>query len=225
MRVRFLPPMLFVGIYGCRSEQLTTGHSSHFLPGRGRLGGTFPAAPPVRRGRPPGERPGQPSPGSHAPGTSPAVGQRRGHLIWDEVIGGSSPSSWTRRPQDAQLPAERAPRTCPVTEIRTASGAGHPTPVAQPERAPAYEAGGCRFKSCRACCVRSGSGRCAGTWPRRKRVRAPPDTLRYAMLTASTTYLRGSGPTGRGAWLRTRRFRVRIPGAARTDRHRDSPTC
>jgi hypothetical protein len=25
---------------------------------------------------------------------------------------------------------------------------------------------------------------------------------------------RGSGPTGRGAWLRTRRFRVRIPGAA-----------
>lgn len=31
----------------------------------------------------------------------------------------------------------------------------------------------------------------------------------------------GSGPIGRGAWLRTRRFRVRVPGAARDDRHRD----
>src|SRR2546423_9157260 len=110
--------------------------------------------------------------------------------------------------------------SCPVPEIRNTSGAGHRTPVAQPERVPAYEAGGCRFESCRACCVRSGSGRCAGTWPRRKRVRAPPDTLQYDVITQRTPYARGSGPTGRGAWLRTRRFRVRIPGAARTDRHR-----
>jgi hypothetical protein len=113
----------------------------------------------------------------------PAVGRRPGHLIWVEEIGGSSPPSWTRRPQDALLPAERAPYACPVPEIRSTSGAGHRTPVAQPERAPAYEAGGCRFESCRACCVRSGSGRCAGMWPRRKRVRAPPDTLEYDVLT------------------------------------------
>lgn len=155
----------------------------------------------------------------------PAVGQWPGRLIWVEEIGGSSPPSWTRRPQDAQLPAERAPQACPVTEIRSTSGTGHRTPVAQPERAPAYEAGGCRFESCRACCVRGRSGRGTGMWPRRKRVRAPPDTLRYGVLTRSTAYPRGSGPTGRGAWLRTRRFRVRIPGAARPDRHRDSPTC
>jgi hypothetical protein len=136
---------------------------------------TFPAAPSVRRGRRPGASRAT-VPGVCVPGTRPAVGQRQGRLIWVEDDGGSSPSSWTRRPQDALLPAERAPRTCPVTEIRTTSGAGHSTPVAQLERAPVYEAGECRFESCRACCVRSRSGRCAGTWTRRKRVRAPPDT-------------------------------------------------
>jgi hypothetical protein len=141
-----------------------------------------PGGPSLRRRACAGEdaraRPGQPSPGPrvpdrtsgatgptgpHVPGTRPAVGQWLGRLIWVEDDGGSSPSSWTRRPQDAQLPAERAPRTCPAPEIRTTSGAGHRTPVAQRERAPAYEAGECRFESCRACCVRSGSGRCAGT--------------------------------------------------------------
>ena len=43
-------------------------------------------------------------------GRGPVVGQRPGHLIWVEGNGGSSPSNWTRRPQDAQLPAERAPK-------------------------------------------------------------------------------------------------------------------
>lgn len=43
-------------------------------------------------------------------GRGPVVGQRPGHLIWVEGIGGSSPSNWTRRPQDAQLPAEWAPQ-------------------------------------------------------------------------------------------------------------------
>lgn len=160
-RVRLLPPMLFSGIHGYRLEQLTTGHSSHFLPGQRR-----PGRPSLRRRPCAGEdawdrrlaraeRARAPVPGArNAPGTSPAVGQWLGHLIWDEDDGGSSPSSWTRRPQDALLPAERAPRTCPATEIRTTSGAGRSAPVAQPERAPAYEAGACRFKSCRACCVR-----------------------------------------------------------------------
>jgi hypothetical protein len=46
-------------------------------------------------------RPGQPSPGPQPRGRRPAVGQWQGRLIWVEEIGGSSPPSWTRRPQDA----------------------------------------------------------------------------------------------------------------------------
>ena len=65
----------------------------------------FPGCPP----RPRGER---------------AVGQRPGHLIWDEGNGSSNLPSSTRRPQHALLPAERAPRTCPAPEIRSPSGAG-----------------------------------------------------------------------------------------------------
>lgn len=57
-----------------------------------------------------------------------AVGQRPGHLIWDEEIGSSSLPSSTRRPRHAQLPAERAPLTCPAPEIRSRSGAGRRRP-------------------------------------------------------------------------------------------------
>ena len=53
-----------------------------------------------------------------------AVGQRPGHLIWDEGNGSSNLPSSTRRPQHAQLPAERAPQTCPAPEIRSPSRAG-----------------------------------------------------------------------------------------------------
>jgi hypothetical protein len=53
-----------------------------------------------------------------------AVGQRPGHLTWVEGNGSSSLPSSTRRPQDAQLPAERAPQSCPAPEIRSPSGAG-----------------------------------------------------------------------------------------------------
>ena len=89
----------FSGIHGYRHEQLTTGHSSHFLPGHRR-----PGRPSLRRRSCAGEdaRERATVPGArNAPGTSPAVGQRLGHLIWVEDVGGSSPSSWTRRPQDA----------------------------------------------------------------------------------------------------------------------------
>jgi hypothetical protein len=126
-----------------------------------------------------------------------AVGQWQGHLIWDEGNGGSSPSSSTRRPQDASYRPSGRQQACPAPEIRSTSDAGCRTPVAQPERAPVYEAGGCRFKSCRACCVRSRSGRCTGTWPRRKRVRVPPDTPVQAAL-AQLEEAAGSGPEGSG---------------------------
>jgi hypothetical protein len=56
----------FSGIHEYRLEQLTTGHSSHFLPGRGRSG-----RPSLRRRPCAGEdtraRPGQPSPGPATP--------------------------------------------------------------------------------------------------------------------------------------------------------------
>lgn len=121
--------------------------------------------------------------GSRKPRGGPAVGQRRGHLIWVEEIGGSSPPSWTRRPQDAcYRPSGRRKRAL-RRKSAPPPAQGTRTPVVQLERAPAYEAGECRFESCRACCVRSGSGRCTGTWPRRKRVRVPPDTLKYDVLT------------------------------------------
>jgi hypothetical protein len=107
----------------------------------------------------------------------PAVGQWPGHLIWVEGDGGSSPSSWTRRPQHACYRPSGRPKTCPARESARHPAQGARTLVAQVERAPAYEAGGCRFESCRACCVRGRSGRGTGMWPRRKRVRAPPDTL------------------------------------------------
>jgi hypothetical protein len=57
-----------------------------------------------------------------------AVGQRPGRLIWDEGNGSSSLPSSTRRPRHAQLPAERAPLTCPAPEIRSRSGAGRRRP-------------------------------------------------------------------------------------------------
>ena len=58
----------------------------------------------------------------------PAVGQRPGHLIWVEEIGGSSPPSWTRRPQDALLPAERAPQAAlrRKSAVHPAQGTGRP---------------------------------------------------------------------------------------------------
>jgi hypothetical protein len=161
MRVQFLPPMLFVDAYERRFEQLTTGYAIAIDPGR---------------------RPSRSAQGGRA------VGQRQGHLIWVEGNGSSSLPSSTRRPQHAQLPAERAPQTVGAgrtPESKNVPCAGNSqyirrralrTPVVQLERTPAYEAGGCRFESCRACCVRSGSGRCTGMWPRRKRVRVPPDT-------------------------------------------------
>lgn len=154
-----------------------------------------------------------------SPRGGPAVGQWPGRLIWVEEIGGSSPSSWTRRPQHARYRPSGRHKRALRRKFAVHPAQGTRTPVAQQDRAPAYEAGGCRFESCRACCVRSRSGRCAGMWTRRKRVRAPPDTLRTKCSRTVDERsgvvragVRGSGPTGRGTWLRTRRFRVRIPG-------------
>jgi hypothetical protein len=88
----------FVDAYGRRIEELTTGYAI-----------AIPRAPGEYSTSARGER---------------AVGQRPGHLIWDEGNGSSNLPSSTRRPQHAQLPAERAPQACPAPEIRSPSGAG-----------------------------------------------------------------------------------------------------
>lgn len=69
-RVRLLPPMLLRGIHEYRPEQLTTGHSSHFPPGRRGL-----VDLPCGAVRAPGKTPGR------VPGTVPGATRGR-HQLW-----------------------------------------------------------------------------------------------------------------------------------------------
>lgn len=236
--------MLFPGIHGYRHEQLTTGHSSHFsragsavrdLPcGAARAPGKTPGRGPEQaRPGPPGRRlPGDRSsnrPRGNAPGTSPAVGQRRGHLIWVEDDGGSSPSSWTRRPRNAcYRPSGRQQRALRRKSApHPAQGTRRPW-LNRTERLPTKQEGAGSSPAGRAVseaevgdapgCGPGGSG-----FEPRRTPSVIPGGADVAVPTR-TQYPRGSGPTGRGAWLRTRRFRVRIPGAARTDTEITDPS-
>lgn len=100
MRVRFLPPMLF-RYSRIPARTIDNWTFIAFSPGPRTGPGDLPCGAARAPGKTPGRDPGNRPRGRNALGTSPAVGQRLGHLIWDEDVGGSSPSSWTRRPQDA----------------------------------------------------------------------------------------------------------------------------
>jgi hypothetical protein len=153
-----------------------------------------------------------------APGRR-AVGQRPGRLIWDEGNGGSSPSSSTRRPQQAQLPAERAPN-----QGTTAAIGGGSDPPPPPTHVPCAgnpkirrRAGERPWPNWRGHLPTkqevAGSSPAGRAVSEAEEVEAPGCGPGGSGFESRRTP-RGSSPIGRGAWLRTRRFRVRLPGAA-----------
>lgn len=223
----------FSGIHEYRHEQLTTGHLSHSSPVTDSRGGTFPASPPVRRGRRPGaSRAGVPEPATprgrdqlwaSGKATSFRDGMRTSRVRVPPAGPGARRKLATGRAGAGNVPCDGNPRHIRRRALHARGSTGESTGL-RSRGVQVRVLPGVLCPRQKRAMRRDVDPEEAGSSPAgHPRARQPPRARRPHRTTIASSGRRTGqsdvpaalAQLGRGTWLRTRRFRVRIPGAAR----------